>query len=151
MREALAGLQKLKARGAFKTMRLRGQMLGDFVLSLGDELGCRGRRGRAQVGDEVRDGEVGLMAHCRNHWKPARCNCTRDLLAVESGKVFKRAATARHNDEVDEIRCVQFRESGFNFAGRGIALHGNWRKQDIEAGVAAVDDVEKVANHRACR
>jgi hypothetical protein len=38
MRQSLPGLKKLKARGAFQAMRLRSQVLGDFVLSLGDEL-----------------------------------------------------------------------------------------------------------------
>jgi hypothetical protein len=43
-------------------MRLRGQVLGDLVLGLGDELGGGGRGGGAQVGGEVGDGEVGFMA-----------------------------------------------------------------------------------------
>ncbi len=149
MREALAGLQKLEARGAIQAVRLRGQMLGDLVLGLGDEFGSSGRRGRTKVGDEVGNGEVGLVAHCRNHGKPARRNRARDLLAVEGGEVFKRAATARDNNEIDEIRGIQLGQGGFNLSWCIFALDGDRREQDIEAGVAAIDDVQKVADHRA--
>ena len=116
MCEPLAGLQELKARGAFQAVRLRRQMLGDLVLGLGDELGGSGRRRCAQVGDKVRDGEVGLMTHRRNHRKSAPCNRARDLLAVEGGEIFKRAAAARNDDQVDEIRCVQFGQRRFNLS-----------------------------------
>jgi len=64
MRQALAGLQKLETRGAFQAVRLRGQVLSDLVLCLGDELGRGGRSGGTQVGGEVRDREVGFVAYC---------------------------------------------------------------------------------------
>ncbi len=104
MRQPLAGLQELEARGAFQAMRLRCEMLGDLVLGLGDELGCGGGRGRAQVGDKVRDGEVGFVSDRGNDGQPRRSNGARDLLAVEGGKIFKRTAAAGEHDEVDEIR-----------------------------------------------
>ena len=103
-REPLARLEQLKTRGALQPMRLRGQMLGDFVLGFGDQFGCGRRRGRAQVGDEVRDGEVGLMPDGGNHRKSARCNGARDALAVEGGQIFKGTAAAGQYDEVDEMR-----------------------------------------------
>ena len=62
-RQPLPRLQQLKARGALQAMRLRGQMLGNLVLRLGNQLGCGGGRGRAQVGGKVRDREVGLMPY----------------------------------------------------------------------------------------
>ena len=103
MREPLAGLQKLKARGAFEAVRLRCQVLGDLVLRLGDEFGCGGGRGGAQVGGEVGDGEVGFMADGGDDGKLRCGNGARYPLAVEGGQVFERAAAARKNDQVDEI------------------------------------------------
>src|SRR5579863_4675822 len=40
-------------------------------------------------------------------------------------------------------------KSGFDFGGGLVALHGDGEKQDVESGVAARDDVEEVADHRA--
>ena len=60
--EALAGLQELEAGGAFETVGLVGEVLGDLVLGFGDELGGGGGRGGAEVGGEVGDGEVGFVA-----------------------------------------------------------------------------------------
>jgi len=65
--EALPGLEKLEACGALEAMLIRGEVLGDLVLRLGDELGGCGRRGCAEVGGEVGDGEVGLVADGRNN------------------------------------------------------------------------------------
>ena len=44
---------------------------------------------------------------------------------------------------------VQFGQRGLNLGGRRVALHGDREEQHVEAGVAAADDVEEVANHRA--
>ncbi len=44
-RETLASLQELEAGGAVKPVRLLGEVLGDLVLGLGDELGGGRRRG----------------------------------------------------------------------------------------------------------
>ena len=98
--EALAGLQKLEARGALQAMRLRRQMLGDFVLRLGDELGRGGGRGRAQVGGEVGDGEVGFMPYRGNHGQvcyAAIARATRSVLkaARSSSEPPPRASTIR--------------------------------------------------------
>ncbi len=60
--EALAGLQELEAGGAVEAVRVGGDMLGDLVLGLGDELGGGGGGGSAEVGGEIGDGEVGFVA-----------------------------------------------------------------------------------------
>ena len=54
-------------------------MLGDLVLGFGNQLGGGGRRGSAQVGDEVGDGEVGLVADGGNdgNWDAAMARATR--------------------------------------------------------------------------
>jgi hypothetical protein len=61
--QAGARVQEPKADGAVDAIRLGGEVLGYIVLSRGDEL-CRGRgRGRAQIRDEIGDGEVGFMSN----------------------------------------------------------------------------------------
>ena len=62
--------------------RLVGEVLGDLVLGLGDELGGGGGRGGAQVGDEVGDGEVGFVADGGDdgkaagmQWRGPRARC----------------------------------------------------------------------------
>ena len=68
--EALAGLKELEVAAAFQAGIEAGEVLCDAVLGLGDELGGGGRRGRAQVGDEVGDGEVGFVADGGDDGKP---------------------------------------------------------------------------------
>ena len=66
--ETLSGLQELEADGAVKAVALAYQVLGDLVLSLGDELcGSRGS-GSAKVGGEVGNGKVCLMTYGGNYW-----------------------------------------------------------------------------------
>ncbi len=72
-----------------------------------------------------------------------------DALAVECGQVFERSAAAGEDDEVDEIGSVEIGKRGFDFGGRGFALHGDGAEQNVQAGVAAADDVEKVADDGA--
>ena len=103
MGKALARLQELKAGGALQAVRLRSEVLGDFVLRLGDELRCGGGRGRAQVGSKVGDREIGFMADGGNDGQ-ARCrDSPGHALAVEGSQIFKRTAAAREHDQVDEI------------------------------------------------
>ena len=147
--EALAGLEELEAGGAFETVGLVGEVLGDFVLGLGDEFGGGGGRGCAEVGGEVGDGEVGFVADGGDDGELAGDDGAGDALGVEGGEVFKRAAAAGEDDEVDEARGVEFGNGGFDFGGGGIALDGDGVEEDVEAGVAAGDDGEEVADDGA--
>ncbi len=61
-REALAGVKDVEASGSMDAVFEGEDALLDAVLGSGDELGCGGGGGGAEVGDEVGDGEVGLMA-----------------------------------------------------------------------------------------
>ena len=49
-----------------------------------------------------------------------------------------------------ECCIVQVIEGGFDFGGGLLALDRNGDKEHAEAGVAAGDDVEEVANHGTC-
>ncbi len=83
-------------------MGLVGEVLGDLVLGFGDQLGGGGRGGRAEVGSEVGDGEVGLMADGGDHGQARGGDGAGDALRVEGGQIFKRAAAAGEDDDVDQ-------------------------------------------------
>jgi len=154
-------LEELETGGAIKTVRLLGEVLGDFVLRLGDELGGGGRGRSAEVGGEVGDGEVGFVADGGDDGEFAGGNRTGDALAVEGSEIFKRTAAAGEDDKVDqgraveggvvEVGIVQEIDGGFDF-GRGLlALDRDGDQEHAEAGVAASDNVEEVANDGPCR
>ena len=64
-----------------------------------------GRRGRAHVGDEVADREVGLVAHARHDRQRRLEHRARDDLLVERPQVLDRAAAARDDQHVDLARA----------------------------------------------
>ena len=59
----LPRLQNPEASRALQAMIQPGEMLGDVVLRLSDQFCGRRRRGCAQVGREIGNGEVGLMSN----------------------------------------------------------------------------------------
>ena len=56
--------------------------------------------GGAQVGHEIGDGDVGLVAHGRDHRHGTGGDGARHGLFVEGPQIFERAAAAAHNDDV---------------------------------------------------
>ena len=99
--EALAREHELIADGAADAGVEGLDALLDAVLGGGDEFGGGGGRGRAQVGDEVRDGEVGLVADGGDDGERGRGDGAGEGFVVEAGEVFDGAAAAGDEDEVD--------------------------------------------------
>ena len=95
--------------------RLRGQF------------GRGGRRRRAQVGAEVGDGDVGLVADAAHdgHWAARRSRAR--ALVVEGPQVLDRAAAAHQQDHVDRAALGQARtatrSAATSSAGACGALH----------------------------
>ncbi len=80
---------QLEACGAFESMRLRGEVIGDFVLGFGDELGgCRWCWG-AKIGNEIGDGEVGFVADGGDDGELGGDDGSGYALGIEGGEVFK--------------------------------------------------------------
>ena len=99
----------LAARAASRVSSARGQRCQRARASatpVGHDERRRGRRrGRAHVGDEVADGEVGLVAHAGHDRQRRREHRARDGLLVERPQVLDRAAAARDDQHVDFARA----------------------------------------------
>jgi hypothetical protein len=74
------------------------------MLGSGDELGGGGWGGGAEVGDEVGDGEVGLVADGGDDGELAGGDGAGEGLVVEGGEVFERAPATGDEDEVGSFR-----------------------------------------------
>src|SRR5712691_1413863 len=59
------------------------------------------RSWRADVGDQVREGEIRLVPNRRDHWHGAAENRTGQTLVTERGQVFVGSATPSEHDHVD--------------------------------------------------
>jgi hypothetical protein len=70
-------------------------------------------------------------------------------LVVEAGEVFDGAAAAGDEDEVDFSGWVEPADAGGDGAGARWALHGGGVDEEVEAGVAAADDGDDVADDGA--
>ena len=73
----------------------------ELVFAGDDHLGGRRWRGRAQVGDEVGDRDVGLVADGGDRRHRAAGDRARDDLLVERPEILDRAAAAADDDDVD--------------------------------------------------
>ena len=68
---------------------------------------------------------------------------------IEGGEIFERAAAARDDDDIHGAGAIEIRDAGGDFSSGGFALHQRRVEQDVQAGVAAADDVDEVANDGA--
>ena len=136
--EALAREHELVADGAAYAGVEGLDALLDAVLRGGDEFGGGGGSGGAQVGDEVRDGEVSLVADGGDGGKRRGGDGAGEGFVVEAGEVFDGAAAAGDEDEVDAVRVgVEEADAGDNGGGASGALNGGGIDEQIEARMAA--------------
>ena len=117
----------------------------EFVLAPDDELRGGRRRRRAQVGDEVGDGEIGFVADAGDH-RHRRCDdrARQDLL-VERPQILERAAAARHDDHVDGFDARDLANRVRDFAPGAFALHARRRNHEMRIRIAAAEDANDVA------
>jgi len=149
--ERIGGLHEPIARGAEEALIGGLNAVGDVVQRGGDELGGCGRRGRPEIGDKIGDGEVGFVADGGDDGQFGVEDHFGEEFGIEGSEVFKRSAATRDNNEVDLAGAVEVRDAGGDLSGSGFALDNGRVEQDVEAGMAAVDDVEEVANDSAGR
>ena len=124
-------------------------MAGELVLAPHDDLG-RGRRRRgAQVGDEIGDGHVGLVADRRDHRHRRGGDGPGDGFFVERPEIFDRPAAAAGDDHVHALDAGDLPQRPGDVAGRALALHPRRRDDDVGVRIAAPQHPDDVAQRRA--
>ena len=96
------GAHRFGQRPAASSLQER-QLGAQILLDRDGQLGGGRRRRRPQVGDEIGDGEVGLVADGRDHRDAAGDDGPRHRLFVEGPEIFQRSAAPRHDDDVDVV------------------------------------------------
>src|SRR5262249_33716504 len=129
--EAAAILEFVDFVGKFENLiaqRIRhgqkqvGDVLVEFTARLHDEFGGGGRRRGANVGDEIGDGEVGLVADAGDHGNGASGDGAGDCFFVEGPEIFEGAATASQNQNIHDLLAVEIFDGADDFGGRAFAL-----------------------------
>ena len=75
-----------------------------------DQLRRRGRRRRAQVGGEIGQGDVGLVADTAHDVHRRGANRANDALVVERPQILERAAAAADDEDVDLVPLCRQRD-----------------------------------------
>src|SRR6267143_4103111 len=114
-----------------------------------DQLGRRGRRRRAKVGDEIGDREVHFVAHGRHDGHLRRRDRPGDDFFVEGPEILERAAAAADDDDVDAAERVEVAEPLGDLLGRAFSLHPARRDHDVELAEAPADHAEDVPERGA--
>ena len=120
-------------------------------LLLDDHLGRgRGRRG-PEVGDEIGDGEVDLVADGRDDGHGRAGDGPGHGLLVEGPQVLDGAAAAADDEDLDTGPAAQGLDA-LDDLGRGaLALDAGRVDDDVEPGVAALEDAQDIADGRPRR
>ena len=145
--EALAGLEEAELAGAEDGAVELVDAFFDTVLGGGDELGGGRWGGGAEVGDEVGNGEVGLVADGGDDGEGGGGDDAGEALVVEAGEILKGATTAGDDDEIDATgMLIEPADGAGDRSGAARALHDGRVDEEVETGVAAADDVHDVAD-----
>src|SRR4051794_31767378 len=88
------------------------RFLRQLELGANDDLGCSRWRRRAQVGDEVADGEVCLVSDGRDDWNLGTGNRACQAFVIKGEQVFEGTAASGHDDDVDLALAVEPADTG---------------------------------------
>ena len=114
----------------------------------------RARRRSAHVGREVRDREINLVPHRRNHRQLHRRDRARDDFFVEAPQILETAATTAHHHRVRPwqtvfLGAIQHPQRLRDLMLRAAALHTHRIDQHTHPRRATRQNVQHVANRRA--
>src|SRR6266568_5243656 len=84
-----------------------GNVFVEFATRLNDELGSGGRRGGADVGDKIGNGEIGFVPDAGDNGNLGVGDGACDDLFVEGPQIFERAAAADEHQHVHELFGVE--------------------------------------------
>ena len=121
----------------------------EFILGRDDELGSRRRSRRAEVGDEVGNGDVGLVADAGDDRHGNARDGACDHLLVERPEIFDRSAAAREDDDVDASDTANLPQRARHVRRRVRALHPRRAYDQMDVRVASTEHVDDVADGRA--
>ena len=119
------GLRAVSARGGNAVEQLLARAHHHFS-------GGR-RRGRAQVGHEIRDGDVGFVSHGRDHRHGTGGDGPRHGLLVEGPQIFQRSAAAAHNDHIRPLGLAEELDAAAHLFHRALALHQRGEEADVQS------------------
>ncbi len=146
--KTLAAEDDLVADGAVGAGFERGDALLDAMLGGGDEFGGSGGGRRAQVGDEVGDGEVGLVPNRRDDREFGCRDGAGEGFVVEACEVLDRPATPGNENQVRLLgMLVKESDAGCDGARALGALHQRGIDQQVKPSVAAADDFDDVVQN----
>ena len=116
---------------------------------MGGEQFRRGRRGGcADIGDEVGDGDIGLVAHGAHHRGLAGRQSAGYGFFVEAPEVFQRTAATGQDQGVEALAVGQLQ--GADDLGSGLAaLHGGRNQRQFDLRCPPFEDADDVADYRA--
>ena len=105
---------------------------------------------RAEIGDEIGDGDVGLVPDGRDHRDRAGGNRPRHDLLVERPEILERTAAAPDDHHVDVDRCARPAGAPARSPPAGaFALHARRRDDQVRVRIAPAQDADDVAQRRA--
>ena len=102
------------------------------VVPLGDHefRGCGGRR-RAEVGDKIGDGDVGLVPDGRNRRYRTRGDRSRHGLLIEGPQIFDRSSAASDDDDINARHLTDRRQCSRDVRGGTGALDAGRAEHDV--------------------
>src|SRR5438045_4713989 len=115
-------------------------VLVEFAACLDNQFGGGGRRGSAHVGDEIGDGEVGLVADSGDYGNLRIENGAGDDFFVEGPQVFEGATAAGENQHVHELFCIEELHRFDDFLSGAFALHAHGKHGEMDVGKTARED-----------
>ncbi len=122
------------------------------ILSHGNDKLRGGGGGRCpEIGGEVGDGEVDLVAHRRYDGNPGSPNGPGDPLVVERKQVFQGAPAPGQDDHVREPVFVQKGNGVADLRGSLVTLDADGRDEDVHGREAPPGDVQDIPDGGAAR
>ena len=113
------------------------------------QLGRLAGRQRADVGHQVGERHVDLVADGRDDRDPRGEDGADHHLFVERPEVFEAAAAAGDHQAVDRQRqAVGHADGGGDLLGRALALHAGGQDQHVGPAPAAAQDLEEIVDGR---
>ena len=121
------------------------------LLRANDQLRRRRRSRRAKIGDEIADGEVGLVADGRDDGDVRGRNGARQAFIVEGEEVLEGTAAARHHDHVHLAVPIEIAHAGTDLRSRTLTLHLRGIDEHADRLVASAENVQHVLDSSAAR